>query len=156
MDKRGFYRLYEYVYVYDRYYDCIICSQNRVLSYVTTNRDGYKEFKSKSYICKDCPSRYRCTENSKFEKTVTRHIWSDYLDVVDDIRHTPEYKQLYKYRKGTIERVFTDAKEKHAMQYTPYRGLTQVTNWVRLKFAYYRLKWCTDFSVHHLALLFCF
>ena len=46
----------------------------------------------------------------------------------------------YKRRKETIERVFADAKEKHAMRYTQYRGLTQVTNWVKLKFAAMNLK----------------
>ena len=30
--------------------------------------------------------------------------------------------------------------EKHAMRYTHYRGLAQVTNWVRLKFAAMNLK----------------
>ena len=39
-----------------------------------------------------------------------------------------------------MERVFADAKEKHAMRYTPFRGLAQVTNWVRLKFAAMNLK----------------
>jgi len=43
-------------------------------------------------------------------------------------------------RKEKIERVFADAKEKHAMRYTPYTGLAQVTNWVRLKFATMNLK----------------
>ena len=47
---------------------------------------------------------------------------------------------LYKQRKETIERVFADAKEKHAMRYTQYRGLAQVTNWVKLKFAAMNLK----------------
>ena len=36
--------------------------------------------------------------------------------------------------------MFADAKEKHAMRYTPYTGLAQVTNWVRLKFAAMNLK----------------
>ena len=48
--------------------------------------------------------------------------------------------ELYKQRKETIERVFADAKEKHAMRYTQYRGLAQVTNWVKLKFAAMNLK----------------
>ena len=51
--------------------------------------------------------------------------------VFDDGRYTPEYRELYKRRKETIERVFADAKEKHAMRYTQYRGLAQVTNWQR-------------------------
>ena len=54
--------------------------------------------------------------------------------------YTPEHQELYKRRKQTIERVFADAKEKHAMRYTQYRGLAQVTNWVKLKFAAMNLK----------------
>lgn len=50
------------------------------------------------------------------------------------------YRDLYKRRKETIERAFADAKEKHAMRYTQYRGLAQVTNWVKLKFAAMNLK----------------
>ncbi|MEY8317581.1 transposase [Oscillospiraceae bacterium 50-58] len=69
-----------------------------------------------------------------------RHIWKDYEELADDARYTPEYKDLYAKRKETIERVFADAKEKHAVRYTYYRGLTQVSNWVRLKFAAMNLK----------------
>ncbi len=69
-----------------------------------------------------------------------RHIWKDYEELADDARYTPKYADLYKQRKETIQRVFADAKEKHAMRYTPYRGLAQVSNWVRLKFAAMNLK----------------
>ena len=58
-------------------------------------------------------------------KTVQRHIWKEYEELADDARYTPEYRVLYKQRKETIERVFADAKEKHAMRYTQYRGLAQ-------------------------------
>ena len=60
--------------------------------------------------------------------------------MADDVRYTPKYRDLYKQRKETIERVFADAKEKHAMRYTQYSGLAQVTNWVKLKFAAMNLK----------------
>ncbi len=127
-------------YVYDEYYDCIICPEYEVLHYATTNRDGYREYKSRTYVCEQCPTRHKCTQNAKFEKTVTRHIWHDYLELAEDYRHTPEYKAIYDRRKETIERCFADAKEKHAMRYTPYRGLSQVSKWVRLKFAAMNLK----------------
>ena len=42
--------------------------------------------------------------------------------------------------KETIERVFADAKEKHAMRYTHHRGLARVSAWVRLKYAAMNLK----------------
>ena len=138
MGNKDFFRPYEYVY--DYYYDCVICPENNILKYSTTNRNGYREFKSNGLVCQNCPSRNTCTNNAKCEKTVAKHIWNNYLEMAEDIRHTPKYKKLYEKRKETIERVFADAKEKYSMRYTLYRGLAQVTNWVRLKFAAMNLK----------------
>ena len=143
MGKNGFFRPYEYVI--DEYYDCVICPQNQVLNYATTNREGYREYKSKGYICKNCPNKSKCTENAKSEKTVTKHIWLGYLEQVEDIRHTYGMKELYDKRKETIERVFADAKEKHSMRFTYFRGLSQVSKWVRLKFAAMNLK---KYAIH--------
>ena len=42
---------------------------------------------------------------------------------------------IYEKRKETIELVFADAKDKHAMRYPHMRGLTCATQWVRLKAA---------------------
>ena len=138
MTKDGFFRKYEYVY--DEYYDCMICPNNQVLKYSTTNREGYREYKSDPKICANCPSRHKCTESKNCQKVVTRHIWEYFVEMADDFRHTPEGKVSYERRKETIERVFADAKEKHAMRYTHIRGLTRVRNWVGLKFAAMNLK----------------
>lgn len=127
-------------YVYDEFYDCVICPEYQILKYATTNRDGYREYKSDPRVCANCPTRELCTHSKDCVKTVLRHVWKDYEDLADDARYTPEYRDLYKQRKETIERVFADAKEKHAMRYTHYRGLAQVTNWVKLKFAAMNLK----------------
>jgi transposase len=127
-------------YVYDEYYDCIICPEYRVLNYSTTNRDGYREYKSDPKVCANCPTRHLCTHSKDCVKTVTRHIWADYVELAEDARHTPIYQRAYKARKETIERVFADAKEKHGMRYTRYTGLAQVRNWVKLKFAAMNLK----------------
>ena len=138
MTKKG--NLPWYEYVYDEYYDCVLCPQNKVLSYATTNRDGYREYKSKSYVCKNCPVRERCTQSRQCTKIVERHIWHEYIERAEDVRHSPLGKATYALRSQTIERVFADAKEKHAMRYTPYRGLTAVSTWVKLKFAAMNLK----------------
>lgn len=127
-------------YVYDEYYDCVICPEYHTLEYSTTNSEGYREYKSDPKVCANCPTRHLCTHSQSCIKTVTRHVWKDYEELAEDIRQTPEYADIYKMRKETIERVFADAKEKHAMRYTPYRGLAQVANWVRLKFAAMNLK----------------
>jgi len=92
------------------------------------------------YICKHCTTRQQCTRSQSFQKTVTRHIWQDYLERAEDVRHSPLGKATYELRSQTIERVFADAKEKHGMRYTHHRGLIRVTNWVRLKFVAMNLK----------------
>ena len=129
-----------YEYVYDEYYDWIICPEYKTLNYSTTNRDGYREYKSKPYICANCPTRHKCTNSRTFQKLVTRHIWYEYIERAEDVRHSPQGKAAYELRSQTIERVFADAKEKHGMRYTHHRSLARVTNWVRLKFAAMNLK----------------
>lgn len=141
--KKGFFRPYEYIY--DEFYDCVICPENQILPYRTTNRDGFKEFASDKKICANCPSRAKCTESKDCCKIVEKHIWSQYLELAEDLRHTQKFKALYEKRKETIERVFADAKEKHGMRYTQYRGLAQVTKWVKLKFVAMNLK---KYAIH--------
>jgi len=138
MTKKGFFRKYEYVH--DIYYDCCLCPKNEVLKYSTTNREGYKQYKSNSNVCKNCDLIDLCTHSKNKTKVVTRHIWENYIDLVEDIRHTKGMKELYSLRSQTIERVFADAKEKHGMRYTNYRGLAKVTMELTLKFACMNLK----------------
>ena len=45
-------------YVYDSYYDCVICAEYQSLNYVTTNRDGCREYKSNPHTCTNCPTRH--------------------------------------------------------------------------------------------------
>lgn len=138
MTKKGFFNSYEFVY--DEYYDCVICPNNCVLKYSTTNRDGYREFKSSPKDCTSCPHINKCTESKNHQKVVNKHIWQDYIELAEDIRHSPQGKAIYGLRSQTIERVFADAKEKYGMRYTLLKGLTRVRNWVRLKFAAMNLK----------------
>lgn len=143
MGKEGYFKPYEYVY--DAYYDCVVCPENQVLKFSTTNREGYKEFRSNLCVCEQCPSRGKCTDSKNHQKVVTKHIWSDFMELVEDYRHTSKIRLLYEKRKETIERCFADAKEKHGMRYTLFRGLAQVSKWVRLKFAAMNLK---KFALH--------
>lgn len=138
MTKEGYFKRYEYVY--DEYYDCIICPNNQVLKYSTTNRQGYREFKSDPKVCRSCPDLMRCTQSRNCQKVVTRHIWDSYLDRAEDFRHSVKGRGTYSMRGQTIERVFADAKEKHAMRYTLHRGLERVKNSIVLTFAAMNLK----------------
>ncbi len=138
MTKDGFFKKHEYVY--DEYHDAYICPENHMLHYRTTNRDGYKEYKSCGMICESCPSLHQCTWNRDHIKTVTRHIWEEYMETCEDIRHTRGMKELYSHRKETIERIFGTAKENHGFRYTQMYGKARMQMKTALTFACMNLK----------------
>ena len=138
MTKEGFFRKYEYVY--DEYYDCYICPNDQVLKYSTTNRDGYREYKSCKHICADCQYLSQCTSSKDHQKLIIRHIWEDYLEQCEAIRHTVGMKELYKLRKETIERLFGTAKENHGFRYTQMYGKARMEMKVGLTYACLNLK----------------
>ena len=133
-------------YTYDPADDTYVCPHGEKLRHTTTDRNGKRTYRSTPERCRNCPSRGKCGANEKGQKVYTTHIWQEYLDIVEAIRKTELGKKIYAQRKETIERVFADAKEKHAMRYTHHRGLTAVTIWVRLKYAAMNLKKLANWS----------
>ena len=138
MTKEGFFPKYEYVY--DEMYDCYLCPNNQILEYSTTNREGYREYKSCGDICCNCPYLSQCTLSKNHVKVVTRHIWEDYMEECEEIRHTLGMSDLYKKRKETIERLFGTAKESHGFRYTQMYGKARMELKVGLTFACMNLK----------------
>lgn len=138
MTKAGYFHKYEYAY--DEYYDCYICPNNEVLGYRTTNRDGYREYKSCGQVCGSCPYLSQCNGSRDYVKTVTRHIWEPYLEICEEIRHTDGMKELYAQRKETIERLFGTAKENHGFRYTQMIGKARMEMKAGLTFACMNLK----------------
>jgi transposase/transcription elongation factor Elf1 len=136
--KEGFIRKHEYVY--DEYYDCYICPDGQVLKYVTTTKEGYRQYKSNPAICKDCSLLSQCTLSQNHQKVIQRHVWQDALEEADHLRHQEDIKAIYSRRKETIERVFADGKEKHGMRWTTLRGLKKLSMQAMLTFAAMNLK----------------
>lgn len=136
--KEGFFGKNDFVY--DEYNDCYICPENQILSYRTTNRHGYQEFKSNGKVCASCPTRGICTQNKKFEKTVTRHVWQEYLDEAEKNRYEDGVKDWYPVRKETIERNFAEAKEYHSFRYTQMFGKARMEMKSALTFTCLNLK----------------
>lgn len=138
-------------YSYDPANDTYTCPRGGILRHTTTDREGKRTYRSIPEQCRNCPCKGKCGANEKGQKVYTTHIWQEYLDLVEQIRKTDRAKEIYAQRKETIERVFADAKEKHAMRYTHHRGLAAVTRWVRLKYAAMNLKklanWSWDNSI---------
>ena len=136
--KDGFFRKYEFVY--DEHFDCYLCPANEILSYSTTNREGYREYKSDPKICERCPYLNQCTQSQTYVKVVTRHVWQDAVDEADENRYRYDLKDLYKYRKETIERIFGLAKELHGFRYTQQFGKVQMEVKAALTYACLNLK----------------
>lgn len=115
-------RLYEYQPEHDTYR----CPEGQELIYSTTDRQGYRHYKSDPHLCRQCPRLNQCTRNAKQQKTLTRHVWEDAKDRVNKRRLTDHGKKLYKRRKETVERSFADAKQLHGHRYAKMRGLEKV------------------------------
>ena len=131
---------HKHEFAYDEYYDCYICPGAHILTYSTTNRSGYKEYKSCGEHCAECQCLSKCTESKDHVKLITRHVWEEYMEVVEDIRHTIGNRQIYQLRKETIERIFGTAKEQHGFRYTQYVGKARMEMKAGLTFACMNLK----------------
>ena len=138
MTGKGLFKKYEYVY--DEYYDCYICPNNEILSYSTTDKKGYKQYKSDSEKCKNCPLREQCTKSKNCQKIITRHIWEKYKEQANENRYTKLWEDNYPLRKETIERTFGDCKEQHGLRFTRIRGLLKNEQNTTMIFACHNLK----------------
>ena len=138
MTKKGFFKKYEYVY--DEEYDCYLCPNDKILMYTTTTRNGYRQYKSDPKDCKDCPLRNKCTKSKNMTKVIERHLWEEFREYADEIRHTMEWKEIYPQRKETIERVFADCKENNGLRFTRLKGLKKNQQNAWLIFACHNLK----------------
>ena len=113
-------------YVYERQADSYRCPNGQLLTYATTDRNGYRHYKSDPAICRTCPLLASCTSNANAVRTITRHVWQDEREEVDQRRLTPWGKAIYKRRKETVERSFADAKQLFGHRYARFRTLVRV------------------------------
>jgi transposase len=104
-------------FVFEPEADGYRCPEGRLLTYATTDRNGYRHYRS------DPAS---CTSNAASTRTITRHVWQDARERTDAHRLTPWGKAIYKRRKETVERSFADAKQLHGHRYARFRSLIRV------------------------------
>ena len=74
------------------------------------------------------------------QKVLTRHIWRDYLEICEEIRHQKGSKELYQKRKESVERLFGTAKEYHNLRYTREVGKSKMKAKVGLTLACLNIK----------------
>ncbi|MCE3066995.1 transposase, partial [Yersinia enterocolitica] len=111
---------------YDPAQELYICPAGSELSYGTTDRNGYRHYRSDKAVCAGCPERSKCTKNRQMQKTITRHVWEEAKEKANALRLTKWGKKVYARRKETVERSFADAKQHHGHRYARFRGLMKV------------------------------
>ena len=127
-------------YEYNKELDVYVCPEGCILTLSTVNKEGYKEYKSNKKECESCPMREKCTKSKNHQKVITRHIWQDAKDEVNEERYTENFKNNYPHRKETVEIIFGDSKEQHGLRFTRLRGLEKNSNQALLIFACHNLK----------------
>jgi transposase len=113
-------------FAYDPGTDTYRCPQGQSLAYATTDRNGYRHYRSDPGLCRACPLLASCTTNAKAQRTLTRHVWQDEREQVDANRLTAWGRLVYARRKETVERSFADAKQLFGHRYARFRGLVRV------------------------------
>ncbi len=109
-------------FTYDTEHDVYICPAGKTLTYGTTNRQGYKEYRSVSDKCKECPFLKQCTSSANKQRIIQRHIWETHKEKVVQNRQSKIGNDIYQLRCQTIERSFADAKTLHGLRYCRFRG----------------------------------
>ena len=115
-------RRFEYDAEQDRYH----CPGGEELLYSTTNRIGYREYKSDPKVCKNCALLDQCTRSRNHQKVVVRHVWEDDRETINQNRLTAWGQEQLQRRRETVERSFADAKQLHGHRYARFRGLERV------------------------------
>jgi len=108
------------------YLDAYLCPGDHLLRYSTTNRDGYREYKSTPAVCQTCPLLASCTKSKNMQKVIQRHVWQDDKDLVYRNDKTAFGQYLLQRRRETVERSFADSKELHGLRYARFRGRKKV------------------------------
>ena len=103
-----------------------VCPQKHELKYSTTDRNGYRQYRSDPAHCANCPMLKECTRSQNKTKVITRHVWQDSKEWVKANGRSRSGKYLYRLRYQTIERSFADAKELHGLRYCRFRGREKV------------------------------
>lgn len=116
----------KYRFRYHPELDCYICPEGYLLEHKTTSREGYRQYCSDARMCASCPRRKECFGPSSARKVVTRHVWHDDLEQADAFTKTPAGRNLYAWRKQTVERSFADAKQLHGLRYARMLGIANM------------------------------
>lgn len=127
-------------FIYDADKNHYVCPNGQTLTYRTTTRDGYREYKSNPKLCVNCPLLDQCTRSKNHQKILVRHVWEAHKEKIRMNRLSKSGKVLYSFRKEKIERSFADSKQLHGLRYCRFRGIQKASEQVLLTAACQNMK----------------
>ena len=80
--------------------------QGQLLNYATTDRNGYRHYKSNPTVSRSCPLLASCTSSRNATRLITHHPGPTRANKPTPIVLLPRGKRIYKRRKETVERSF--------------------------------------------------
>ena len=114
------------VFLYEPDADGYRCPQGQLLAYATTDRTGYRHYRSDPAICRDCPLLASCTSSAKAARP-SPAMSGRMLASATTPTDSPAWgKAIYRRRKETVERSFADAKQLHGHRYARFRSRIRV------------------------------
>ena len=122
----------KYKFKYNKESDCYICPETGIILPYTgrIDRNGYKYYSDKSN-CSGCSEIERCCKSQAY-RIIRRHICEELNENARKRRLSERGKELYKLRKGKIERSFADSKQNHGYRYAMYKGIEKNQNYTWL------------------------
>lgn len=109
------------------------CPAGNELKYVgreTRQRAGdentvYLSYQSSRHDCLACSLARSCVKNPSHGRRVRRNEHEELIEAHKQRMQTPEAKQLYRYRKQTVELAFADSKQHRGLRRISGYGLTK-------------------------------
>lgn len=109
------------------------CPAGKELKYVgreTRQRAGdentvYLSYQSSRHDCLACSLARSCVKNPSHGRRVRRNEHEELIEAHKQRMQTPEAKQLYRYRKQTVELAFADSKQHRGLRRISGYGLTK-------------------------------
>jgi transposase len=109
------------------------CPAGKELKYVgreTRQRAGdentvYLSYQSSRHDCLACSLSRSCVKNPSNGRRVRRNEHEELIEAHQQRMQTPEAKQLYRYRKQTVELAFADSKQHRGLRRISGYGLTK-------------------------------
>ncbi|QRF34094.1 transposase [Bacillus safensis] len=76
-----------------------MCPNVEKLSYTTTDRKGYRYYKSDPKKCVSCPFLESCTRSKNHQKVISRHVWEEQIEKIRQNRLYISGKKLKREKK---------------------------------------------------------